>query len=88
MLTDDREKLYARIEDRIDEMMSQGLVDEVRQLKDMGCRKGMTSMQGLGYQGDSGISGWRMQPGRCGLYLETGHQAFCQETADMVSQRE
>ena len=50
MLTDDREKLYARIEDRIDEMMSQGLVDEVRQLKDMGCRKGMTSMQGLGYK--------------------------------------
>ena len=31
-------------------MMSQGLVDEVRQLKDMGCRKGMTSMQGLGYK--------------------------------------
>ena len=50
VLTDDREKLYARIEDRIDEMMSQGLVDEVRQLKDMGCRKGMTSMQGLGYK--------------------------------------
>jgi len=46
VLTDDREKLYARIEDRIDEMMSQGLVDEVRQLKDMG----MTSMQGLGYK--------------------------------------
>lgn len=50
VLTDDREKLYAWIEDRIDEMMSQGLVDEVRQLKDMGCRKGMTSMQGLGYK--------------------------------------
>lgn len=50
VLTDDREKLYARIKDRIDEMMSQGLVDEVRQLKDMGCRKGMTSMQGLGYK--------------------------------------
>ena len=50
VLTDDREKLYARIDDRIDEMMSQGLVDEVRQLKDMGCRKGMTSMQGLGYK--------------------------------------
>ena len=43
---------------------------------------------GTGLQGDSGISGWRMQPGRCGLYLETGYQAFCQETADMVSQRE
>lgn len=89
VLTDDREKLYARIEDRIDEMMSQGLVDEVRQLKDMGCPcKGMTSIAGTGLQGDSGISGWRMQPGRCGLYLETGYQAFCQETADMVSQRE
>lgn len=50
VLTDDRDKLYERIELRIDEMLSQGLVDEVRQLKGMGCRKGMTSMQGLGYK--------------------------------------
>ena len=50
VLTDDREKLYARIENRIDEMMSEGLVEEVRSLKKMGCHRGMVSMQGLGYK--------------------------------------
>ena len=50
VLTDDREKLYARIETRIDEMLSEGLVEEVRSLKKMGCHRGMVSMQGLGYK--------------------------------------
>ena len=50
VLTDDREKLYARIENRIDEMLSEGLVEEVRSLKKMGCHRGMVSMQGLGYK--------------------------------------
>ncbi|MBE5883330.1 MAG: tRNA (adenosine(37)-N6)-dimethylallyltransferase MiaA [Lachnospiraceae bacterium] len=50
VLNDDREKLYARIEDRIDEMLANGLVEEVARLKQMGCRRGMVSMQGLGYK--------------------------------------
>ena len=50
VLTDDRENLYARIETRIDEMLSGGLVEEVRSLKKMGCHRGMVSMQGLGYK--------------------------------------
>lgn len=50
VLNDDRERLYSRIEQRIDEMLANGLVEEVRCLREMGCRKGMTSMQGLGYK--------------------------------------
>ena len=50
VLTDDRDNLYARIETRIDEMLSEGLVEEVRSLKKMGCHRGMVSMQGLGYK--------------------------------------
>ncbi len=50
VLTDARTALYARIEKRVDEMMSQGLVAEVQALKDMGCRRGQTAMQGLGYK--------------------------------------
>lgn len=50
VLNDEREKLYARIEQRIDEMLQAGLVEEVRSLKKMGCEKGMVSMQGLGYK--------------------------------------
>lgn len=50
VLNDDREKLYARIEQRIDEMVEQGLVEEVKKLKEMGCKRGMVSMQALGYK--------------------------------------
>jgi len=50
VLNDDRDKLYERIEKRVDLMLEQGLVDEVQRLKDMGCKRGQTGMQGLGYK--------------------------------------
>lgn len=46
----DRPVLYERIDRRIDMMMEQGLLEEVKMLSDMGCRRGMVSMQGLGYK--------------------------------------
>lgn len=45
-----RELLYKRIDDRIDEMMQEGLLEEVKRLKEMGYHRGMVSMQGLGYK--------------------------------------
>ena len=45
-----RELLYKRIDDRIDEMLKEGLLEEVQKLKDMGYHRGMVSMQGLGYK--------------------------------------
>ena len=50
VLTAPREELYRRIDARVDEMIGQGLVDEVRHLKEEGCHAGMVSMQGLGYK--------------------------------------
>lgn len=50
VLNDDRKRLYARIEQRIDEMLEAGLLEEVIRLKEMGCHRGMVSMQGLGYK--------------------------------------
>lgn len=50
VLTDDREALYRRIDERVEQMLEAGLVEEVRALRDLGCRKGMVSMQGLGYK--------------------------------------
>lgn len=50
VLNDDREKLYRRIEERVDRMMEEGLVEEVRRLMEQGCRRDMVSMQGLGYK--------------------------------------
>lgn len=50
VLNMDRQKLYERIELRIDQMLEQGLIEEVRQLQEKGCHAGMVSMQGLGYK--------------------------------------
>lgn len=50
VLNDDRDKLYHKIDMRVDEMIANGLVDEVKKLLDMGCTRNMVSMQGLGYK--------------------------------------
>ena len=50
VLNDEREHLYAGINRRVDLMMEEGLVEEVRKLKEMGCDSTMVSMQGLGYK--------------------------------------
>ena len=50
VLNMERARLYARIEERVDRMVEEGLVDEVRALKTMGCTRDMVSMQGLGYK--------------------------------------
>lgn len=50
VLNDDREKLYKNIDLRVEQMIEQGLVLEVKQLKEMGCTADMVSMQGLGYK--------------------------------------
>lgn len=50
VLTMDRQKLYARIEERVDRMLKEGLEREVRELKERGLTAGSTSMQGLGYK--------------------------------------
>lgn len=50
VLNTDRTVLYERIEKRIDEMMEEGLVEEVRQLQAMGCSRDSVAMQGLGYK--------------------------------------
>jgi len=50
VLNDDRERLYNRINQRIDKMICNGLLDEVQRLKEMGYTRDMVSMQGLGYK--------------------------------------
>lgn len=50
VLNDDRNKIYERIDKRVDKMLADGLVEEVQYLKDMGCERNMVSMQGLGYK--------------------------------------
>jgi len=49
-LTGNRRKLYARINKRVDIMFEQGLVDEVKKLKNMGLSDCFQSMKGIGYK--------------------------------------
>ncbi len=50
VLNMDRAKLYSRIDQRVDKMLQDGLEEEVKNLKAMGCTREMVSMQGLGYK--------------------------------------
>lgn len=50
VLTMDREKLYERINLRVDIMMEKGLLEECIKLKEMGYTSSMQSMQGIGYK--------------------------------------
>ena len=50
VLNDERKNLYDRINLRVDLMVNEGLLDEVKALKAKGYTKDMVSMQGLGYK--------------------------------------
>lgn len=50
VLNMNRDLLYSRINDRVDQMVEEGLVDEVKGLKKMGYSCDMVSMQGIGYK--------------------------------------
>lgn len=49
-LTRDREELYQRINQRVDIMMKEGLIEEVKELINSGYNIGETALQGLGYK--------------------------------------
>lgn len=46
----ERSKLYEKINMRVDHMIEQGLIEEVKSLQNMGYGKDLVSMQGLGYK--------------------------------------
>lgn len=50
VLNDEREKIYERINLRVDKMIADGLVEEVSSLLKMGYAPSCTSMQGIGYK--------------------------------------
>ena len=50
VLNQDRKLLYRRINQRVDQMMEQGLLQEVRRLSERGFTPDLVSMQGLGYK--------------------------------------
>lgn len=49
-LTSERQELYRRIDLRVDEMIKQGLEDEVKRLLERGYDAGLPAMSGIGYK--------------------------------------
>ncbi|HHW02759.1 MAG TPA: tRNA (adenosine(37)-N6)-dimethylallyltransferase MiaA [Thermoanaerobacterales bacterium] len=49
-LTRPRDELYRRINERVQQMIKKGLVEEVKRLLDMGYSRDLNAMQGLGYR--------------------------------------
>lgn len=49
-MNDKRERLYDRIERRVDIMVENGLVEEVSRLRAIGLGRDLVSMQGIGYK--------------------------------------
>ena len=45
-----RENLYEVINLRVDKMIKDGFIEEVKMLRDKGCKENLNSMQGLGYK--------------------------------------
>ena len=50
VLTDERKTLYSRIDKRVDQMIEDGLEEEVKSLQKLNIPKSATSMQSLGYR--------------------------------------
>ena len=50
VITDKRENIYKKINQRVETMIEDGLVKEVKGLIKMGCKKEWVSMQGIGYK--------------------------------------
>ena len=79
--------LYKRIDKRVDEMMTSGLVAEVQKLKDMGCHRGMVSMQGLGYKEILAYLDGEMPLEEAVRILKRDTRHFAKRQARLVPQR-
>lgn len=82
VLNMNRDRLYERINKRVDIMMNNGLVEEVKQLKEQGLTRDMTSMQAIGYKEiyDALETGGSMEEAAEQIKLNTRHFAKRQLT--------
>mgnify|MGYP000391117594 CR=1 FL=1 len=86
VLTRNRAALYETIEQRIDEMLASGLVEEVRSLVDTyHLTTEDTSMQGIGYKEILGYLNGEYDLPEAIRILKTRHQTLCKASAYLVS---
>jgi len=74
-----RDRLYRRIEERVDQMLEKGFLQEVERLMEMGYGPALKPMQSLGYK-----QMVQFLLGRSCQTDEKGYPSLCQATTDMV----
>lgn len=81
-LTREREELYQRINRRVELLMEQGLLEEVKGLLDMGLTEGHISMKGIGYKEliDYLHGAWDLETAVAKIQQNTRHYAKRQLT--------
>ena len=70
--------------ERVDQMMDEGLIKEVEDLKNEGCHRGMVSMQGLGYKEILDYLDGVYPLEEAVRILKQRYKTFCKKTAYMV----
>ena len=81
VLTAPREILYERIDRRVDQMMEEGLLEEVKSLRERGLHAGAW------LQRDPCLSGGRISSRRSSPYPQKRYETFCETPAHLVSER-
>ncbi len=79
----EREKLYDRINKRVDIMIEQGLIEEVKEILQE-YKEFPTSMQALGYKETKEYLDRKNYQRRNGRKNKNGNQKICKKTANMV----
>ncbi|MFQ9151936.1 MAG: tRNA (adenosine(37)-N6)-dimethylallyltransferase MiaA [Blautia sp.] len=79
-----RPLLYERIDRRVDEMLENGLVEEVKRLRERGCTRELVSMQGLGYKEILAWLDGETSYEEAVEILKRDTRHFCQETDHLV----
>ena len=85
VLYHDREVLYDRINRRVDLMMEDGLLEEVKGLIEEGYTKDLVSMQGLGYKEFFDYFDGEMSLEETVDKSQKRYKTFCKKTAYLVS---
>ena len=81
----DRSELYQRIEERVEQMIEEGLREEVQSVLARGYASSLKPLQSIGYKQMAAFIEGHLILGRSCARDETRHQALCQTAIDLVS---
>ena len=85
-LTDDREKLYHRINQRVLNMIEDGLIEEVEKLLNMGYQPDSQALQSIGYREVISYIEGRIDRKECIRLIQRNSRRYAQAPVDLVQE--